>query len=290
MRSPLGVAAVLLPIGFLGQSVDRTEPAPVGCYAVAYGPWSFGGQSMSITDGFELRSELQSPGGADSARVVRAVTFASVHHATSTRSVWRRYRGDSITVWWDPYVGVVSLGGQTEFTLAVSPDTLRGIAEFETDQVSDLGPSWATVLVVRVSCDSADSSRSGATVRALAAWASAQVMDSALVARRMVEAFERNRRNNDGVGPTMFSDFVREYYAAHGRLPPTARDAYPRTTGIWKFLPRDLFLDNAAGFPYVLVSHGDHFDVIDVGPDGKRGTTDDRVWRNISARSGRQSR
>jgi hypothetical protein len=273
-----GVAAALLPFGLLCHPVDRVVPAPVGCYAVAYGPWSFGTQSMSITAGFELRSERQSPVGADSARLVRAV-----QDTTRTRSVWRRYRGDSITVWWDPYVGV-SLGGQTEFTLAVSADTLRGIAELETDQLSDLGRSWATVLAVRVSCDSADSARTGAIVRALGAWASAQVMDSALVARRMVAAFERNRRDDSGVGPTMFSNFVRAYYAAHGRQPPTARDAYPWATGIGKFLPPDLFLDNTAGFPYVLVSHGDRFDVIDVGPDGKRGTADDRVWRNISAR------
>jgi hypothetical protein len=272
--------AAVLPVGLLGALIDPTVPAPVGCYAVAYGPWSFGSQSMSITDGFELQNELWPKGGADTARLVRAVTVAR------TRGVWRRYRGDSITVWWQPYAGegLISLGGQTQFTLAVSADTLRGIAELETDRVSFLGTSWAVVLAVRISCDVADSSRSAATARALAVWVSAQVLDSALVARRMVAEFERQRRDNDGVGPTMFSDLVREYCAAHGRLPPTARDAYQWTTGFGKFLPADLFLDNAAGFPYVLVSHGDHFDVIDVGPDGKRGTADDRVWRNISAR------
>ncbi len=108
-----------------------------------------------------------------------------------------------------------------------------------------------------------------------------QHLDTALVVQRAIAAFDRYKHQSFGVGPTVLSGFVSSYYRAHGRLPRTAVEAYPGDSGLFRLLPRALFLRNTNGIPYLYRPHGKLYDVIDVGPGGKP-VDAQHVWRNLS--------
>ncbi len=278
------LATVFLSCGARAQTV-------AGCYALAYGPvfpdvLDRARPSKYLTPKrLELRSDVDSVRGGDTTRFVSAVPREQERHRVGYASDWRRTTHDSIRVYWDPCMvdGGICLGGQTSFALAWAPDTLRGTADMETDQIPFLGQPWAKVLALRVTCDTADTASWRARTAALSAWAAAEPVDTVLGAARALAGFERNKRDTNGTGPTMFSNLVRWFFAKHGRLPRTAREAYPTDDPVLRRLPSAPFLTNVAGFAYRYVPHGRYFDVIDVGPDGRLGTRNDRVWRHIAA-------
>jgi hypothetical protein len=271
------LALLACAIALAGQ-VSRAENPPIGCYAIGYTPWSFGGEDELAPHRVELRSEFDTSAHADSGRFVSAVPRESTRGRSLYPTTWRWIGRDSISVYWDPglVTSNVYLGGQTRFALAVSPDTLRGIAESETDGVPLLGPPWAKVVAMRIPCEPSDTLVWHKTSDALSAWGRSQPVDTVFGARHALAAFERLRRQDPGIGPTMFSNLIRRFYDKHGRFPRSAREAYPMDDAQFRLLPPNVFLENTQGAPYRFIPHGAYFDVIDDGPPR-------RVWRHISA-------
>lgn len=229
-----------------------------GCYAIAYGPM-FPTPTVDLTlapTRFELRSEIDTTVHGDTARLVSAVPRESVRGRSVFRSEWRRISPDSISIFWDPgtLTGNMYLGGQTRFALSFSPDTLRGIAEMQTDQIPFYGEPWAKVLAVRVPCDASDSATWRTTAAALSRWAASQPLDTALGVRRAIASFDRLRRADRGVGPTLFSNLIRAFYAAHHRCPRSTREIYPTPSPSLGFLPPDLVLRDTSGAEYHLIA------------------------------------
>jgi hypothetical protein len=274
-----------------GAQSAHDAPTIAGCYVVAYGPW-FPGAPTPRTEqpslqptAFELRTDIDTaPGGHGF--LVSAVPREARRMKSAEPVTWRVQQPDSIVVDWDPGMlgGGYSLGGQTALRLAVHADTLRGIAEMSTDPIVLFGPPWARIIAVRTPCDTGVDARLVATREFLREWSAKQSVDTALAVARAIQYFQAQRRADPDLGVAPVSAMIRSYYTVHGRLPRSTRDAFAPTDPVIRRIPPDVVLTNAYGFPYVYHPHGRSFDLIDVGPDGVEGTSDDKAWKNVPAR------
>ena len=277
--------------GWVSWRAPRPDPDAVsGCYALAYGAWFPYGHTRAngntpLPTALELRSEARRATPDDTARLVSSVPREDTRNEkTIWPVVWYFTAPESLSVFWDPTIGLpnaLSLGGQTSFQFRVRGDTLDGIADFQTDPLLVLGDPWARVRAVRAPCGDTTTSAWGERRAALNQWAQVQHLDTALGVQRAISAFDRYKHQSFDVGPTVLIAFVSSYYQAHGRLPRTAAQAYPSDSGLFRLLPRALFLRNTNGIPYLYRPHGKLYDVTDLGPNGKP-IDAQHVWRNLS--------
>lgn len=127
-------------------------PRSPRCFALQYGPWSIGSESLSlhepVSQGIALLDSVFLP-----AKNGRPVEYWAVRLPVSPReprrATWQVSGQDSVVVtlpiWWSTGI---------QLSLPMSGDTLKGRAEIYVDYSPATAP-WASVTATRTKCPSA---------------------------------------------------------------------------------------------------------------------------------------